>query len=76
MRNLILSASELLNLPAMSNTIGGKRTFLGTFSASSWGSSQVASFLSKGSVACIGTNQAMKANLYINAAGDTICIEW
>lgn len=64
-----------INSAALSDIKGGKR-FLGTFSASKWGSAEVKAFLSAGSVSCIQTNQQMKANLYVNANGDTICIEW
>ena len=60
---------------ALANVKGGKR-FLGVVSSSAWGSPEVQAFLRGGSVSCINTNQAMKANLYQNAKGDTICIEW
>jgi hypothetical protein len=65
----------VLNGVEMSSTKGGKR-FLGTFTSYGWSSPVVRDFLSKGSVACIGTNQQMKANLYQNSLGDTICVEW
>lgn len=70
-----LSTSEIISAKDLQNTKGGKR-FLGTFTSSNWGSTEVQNFLSSGSVSCIGTNQTMKANLYVNSIGDTICIEW
>ncbi len=77
MMNLIQKTAntEVLTLTQLSNTKGGKR-FLGTFSSYGWSSPIVQDFLRQGSVSCIGTNQTMKANLYQNAAGDTICVEW
>lgn len=72
---LLFKNSELLNSQNLRSTSGGKR-FLGTFTSYGWSSPVVQNFFRAGSVACIGTNQAMKANLYENAAGDTICVEW
>ena len=60
---------------ALSSVKGGKR-FLGVFASYSWSSPVVQDFLRSGSVSCINTNQQMRANLYQNSNGDTICIEW
>ncbi len=73
MRNL--SNIHVLASQDLNATKGGKR-FLGVFKSYSWSSPTVQQFLRAGSVACVGTNQAMKANLYQNSAGDTICVEW
>jgi hypothetical protein len=77
MMNLIqrTANTEVLTSGQLLNTKGGKR-FLGTFSSYGWSSPVVQDFLRQGSVSCIGTNQTMKANLYQNSAGDTICVEW
>jgi glutamate racemase len=64
-----------ISTAALTELKGGKR-FLGTFKSYSWSSPIVQEFCRTGSVSCIGTNQTMKANLYQNAVGDTICIEW
>jgi hypothetical protein len=69
------STSSTLTPSQMASTQGGKR-FLGVFTSYGWSSPVVQDFLRQGSVACVGTNQAMKANLYQNSAGDTICVEW
>jgi hypothetical protein len=72
---LLIKNTEVLNLSQLASTTGGKR-FLGTFTSYGWSSPVVQDFLRAGSVSCIGTNQTMKANLYQNSAGDTICVEW
>jgi hypothetical protein len=70
-----LSNIHVLATQELNGAKGGKR-FLGTFKSYSWSSPVVQDFLRAGSVACVGTNQTMKANLYQNSAGDTICVEW
>jgi hypothetical protein len=70
-----IAASEALSPIQMTNSKGGKR-FLGVFKSYGWSSAIVQDFLRQGSVACVGTNQQMKANLYQNSKGDTICVEW
>ncbi len=62
--------------PTTLETIKGGKRFLGVFKSYSWSSPVVQEFCRGGSVSCINTNGAMKANLYQNAKGDTICIEW
>ncbi len=74
--NLFQNQSNSILSPIATSEIKGGKRFLGTFSSSQWGSAAVNAFLSAGSVACIGTNQQMKANLYVNSKGDSICIEW
>jgi hypothetical protein len=74
--NLFQGQSNSILSPIATTEIKGGKRFLGTFSSSKWSSPEVKAFLSFGSVACIGTNQQMKANLYVNAKGDSICIEW
>lgn len=68
-----LSNIQTLASTELNATKGGKR-FIGFYK--NFGSAAVQNFMRAGSVACTGTNQAMRANEYTNAAGDTICVEW